>query len=76
MINSGTVVLVMTKLTSYPGLPALGCFIQTWYHMMFIPVHDMRLSAIVLAGNNRIALLKASSTRILSNLEDACLFYS
>ena len=59
VINSGTVVLVMTILKSYPGLPALGCFIQTWYHVMFIPVHDTCLSAIVLAGNNRIALLKA-----------------
>ena len=61
---------------SYPGLPALGCFIQTWYHVMFIPVDDLPLSTIVLAGNDRIALLKASSTRILSKLEDACLFCS
>ena len=50
-------------------LPDLGCFKQTWYHVVFIPVHDMRLCAIVLAGNNRIALLKVRSTRILRNLK-------
>ena len=45
VIDSDTVTLAMTilvkKLTSYPGLPALGCFIQTWYHMMYIPVDNL-----------------------------------
>ena len=55
VIDSGTV-----KLKSYPGLPALDCFIQTWYHVMFIPVDDSSLSVIVPAGNNRIALFNKS----------------
>ena len=69
MIDSGTVTLVMTVLVKTRRVTLrllVYGFIQTWYHVMFIPVHDLPLSAIVLAGNNRIALLKASFTRIYS----------
>ena len=60
---------------SYPGLPAPGCFIQAFYHVMFIPIYDTALSAIVLAENNRVTLSKQvhESTYIASNLEDAYL---
>ena len=43
---------------SYPGLLASGCFIQTQYHVTYIPIHNMGLSATVLAENKRIALKK------------------
>ena len=67
VIDSGTVVFVRTNPEEFPRVTH---FIYTWYHVMFIPVHDTPLSTIVLAGNNSIAL------RILSNLKDACLFCS
>ena len=43
--------------------------------MVYIPIHNMGLSASVLAGNNIITLSKASATKTLNNLEDAYLFY-
>ena len=57
---------------SYPGLPASCCFIQAYYHVMYIPIHDM---GHVLVENNRITLSKASAIKMLSYLEDAYLFY-
>ena len=60
----------------YPELFASGCFIQTQYHVMIIPIHDVALSTTVLVGNNRITLMKANTTKHLrSNLEDVYLSY-
>ena len=55
---------------SYPGLPALN----RQYHMMYIPLHNMRLSTTVLAENDRTTLSKESEMKTLSNLKDVYLF--
>ena len=60
---------------SYPGLPVSGCFIQTQYHVTYIPKHSVGLSTTVLADNSKITLSKASAIKTLSNIEDAYLFY-
>ena len=43
-------------------------------YRVYIPLHNMGLSATVLAENNRITLSKESAMKTLSNLEDAYLF--
>ena len=40
-------------------------------HVMYIPIHDVSLSATVLTGNNIITLSKTRAMKTLSNLEDA-----
>ena len=42
---------------------------------MYNPIHDMGLSATVLAENNKITLSKVSATKTFSNLENAYLLY-
>ena len=71
--------LLYLAIASFADVQALSLIIMIkvcHYFIWYIPVHDTPVKAIVLAGNNRIVLLKASSTRIPSNLEDACLFCS
>ena len=33
------ILVITTPIEIFPGLPASGCFIQTKYHLMFIPIH-------------------------------------
>ena len=60
---------------SYPGLLASGCFIQTLYHMMFIPIHGYDSKHNFASRNNRITLSKANVMKTFSNLDDVHLFW-
>ena len=71
VIDSGKIVLVTTPLNY-----KVTCFRLLYTDIvMYIPIHDMGLSATVLAGNNKITLSKVSTTKTLNNLENAYLFY-
>ena len=79
VISSGKILLVTTTLLKQEGLPRVTHFKLLYTDIVsldvYIPIHNMDLSATVLAENNRITLSKESTTKTLSNLEDAYLFY-
>ena len=49
----------------------LQAAVHRQHHVTYIAIHDMALSGNVLAGNNRITLLRASAMKTLRNLEDS-----